>query len=72
MHGYVVQITHQSVGPGPAKVETVHVLAENQPAALTLVRTALRLEGEPIQVVRMITEAEAKILGLKPFQVKHA
>lgn len=71
MHGYVVQITHASLGSGPAKFESVHVLADDESAAVTLVRAALRLDGEDVHVVRMLKSGEVKVLGLKPFQVKH-
>jgi hypothetical protein len=53
------------------RFERVCVLADDETAALTLVRTGLRLEDQPIHIVRTLSEKECKAIDLKPFQVKH-
>lgn len=71
-HGFRIEITRVSLGDGPANVETVYALAQTQDGARTLVRTAMRLTDEKVEVAGLITPEEAKRLGLKPYQVKHA
>jgi len=70
MPAYEVQIRRESLGSGAPRIETVCALAEDEHAVLTLVRTALRLEDEQVDVVRTLPDDEAQRLGLKPFQVK--
>ena len=70
MPAYVIQIRQESLGSGGPTFESVCALADDEPAALKLVRTALRLEDETLLVTRMLGEDEAHVLGLKPFQVK--
>jgi hypothetical protein len=49
----------------------VCALGDSRDDVLRLVRTALQLADEEIQIARELPEAEALALGLKPFQVKH-
>lgn len=70
MPAYVVQIRRESLGSGGPTFESVCALADDEPAVLTLVTTALRLEDEQLVITRMLGEGEAHSLGLKPFQVK--
>lgn len=67
---YVVQVRRESLGSGGPSFETVCALGDDEPAALKLVRTALRLDDEKLAVLRVLSEAETEALGLKPFQVK--
>jgi hypothetical protein len=71
MGAYVIEVRRESLGSGPVQVETVCALGESQAEVLTLVRTALQLTDETLKIVRGLSDAEAKGLGLKPFQVKH-
>jgi hypothetical protein len=71
MGAYVIQVRRESLGAGPAEVETVCALGESQADVLTLVRTALRLDDEKVEIVRGLSSEEVERLGLKPFQVKH-
>ena len=70
MSAYVVQIRRESLGSGGPTFESVCALSDDQPAVLMLVKTALRLEDERLEVTRTLSEDEAHDLGLKPFQVK--
>lgn len=70
MPAFLVQISGAALGPGAPKIETVHAVADDEVSALALVKTALRLQDERVDVVRALTEAEAERLNLKPFQVK--
>lgn len=70
--GFQVEVVHPALGALAPRIETVYVLAEDQDAAVTLVRVGLRLEDQQIKAVRMLHQDEIKALGLKPFQVKHA
>lgn len=70
MPAYVVQVRRESLGSGGPSFETVCALSEDEASVLTLVRTALRLEDEQLEVVRTLPDSEAHKLGLKPFQVK--
>jgi hypothetical protein len=70
MPAYVVRITRESLGSGGPTLESVCALGDDQAAVLKLVKTALRLDDEKLEVVRMLGEDEAHRLGLKPFQVK--
>ena len=70
MPAYVVQIRRESLGSGGPTFESVCALADDEPAVLKLVKTALRLEDEQLAVTRMVDDGEAHALGLKPFQVK--
>jgi len=72
MHGYEVVIRHEALGGAPPKLETVFVVTEDENAAVTLVRTALQLTDQTIQVVRTLSDQEWKSRGFKPYQVKHA
>lgn len=72
MPGYVVEIRHQSLGSGPAKLEVVYALGETEAAALVLVKTALRLDDEDLHVARVLSELEIRTIGIRPFQVRHA
>ena len=69
--GYVIQIRREALGAGPATSETVCVLGDDTNAAIALVKTALRLGDETVQIVRTLSGEEARQIGLKPFQVKH-
>jgi hypothetical protein len=71
MHGYELVVRHDSLGGDTPKLETLFVLSEDETAAVTLVRTALRLTDETVHVVRTLSDAEWRAKGLKPFQVKH-
>ncbi|MGQ0531541.1 MAG: hypothetical protein ACT4OF_02480 [Caulobacteraceae bacterium] len=71
MGAYVIQVRRESLGGGPATIETVCAIGDSQAEVLTLVRTALRLEDEKIEIVRGLASDEVDRLGLKPFQVKH-
>jgi hypothetical protein len=71
MGAYVVQVRRASLGSGPDEIESVCALGDSQDDVLRLVRTALQLADEEIQIARELPEAEALALGLKPFQVKH-
>lgn len=71
MGAYVIQVRRESLGAGPASVETVCAIGDSQTEVLTLVRTALRLEDEKVEIVRGLSREEVDRLGLKPFQVKH-
>jgi hypothetical protein len=69
---YVIRIRRDALGSGPPSFETVCAIGDNQSAVLSLVKTALRLEGdEMLEVARGLTDHEVATLGLKPFQVKH-
>ena len=70
MLAYVIQIRRDPLGNGPPTFEAVCCLADDQRAALALVKTALRLENETIQIARTLTEQEARAFELKPFQVR--
>ena len=72
MPGYVIEIRHQALGSGPAKVEVVYALGETEAAALILVKTALRLDDEVLQVARALSEREIRSIGIRPFQVRRA
>jgi hypothetical protein len=71
MGAYVVHVRRASLGSGPDEIESVCALGDSQDDVLRLVRTALQLADEEIQIARELPEAEALALGLKPFQVKH-
>ena len=70
MTAYVVQIRRESLGSGEPTFERVCALSEDENSVLNLVRTALRLSDEQLEVVRPLSEAEVQAMGLKPFQVK--
>jgi hypothetical protein len=70
MLAFVVQIRRESLGSGGPTYESVCALSDDQTAVMTLVKTALRLEDERLEVTRTLSEDEAHALGLKPFQVK--
>lgn len=70
MPAYVVQVKRESLGSGDPSFETVCAFADDERAVLQLVRTALRLEDETLQVLRTLPDDEALKLGLKPSQVK--
>lgn len=70
MPAYVVQIRRESLGSAGPRFESVCALADDEPAVLTLVRTALRLEDEKLEVTRTLGDGEAETMALKPFQVK--
>jgi hypothetical protein len=70
MPAFVVQIRRESLGSGGPTFESVCALADDQAAVLNLVRTALRLEDEKLDVTRTLNEDEAHRIALKPFQVK--
>jgi hypothetical protein len=70
MPAYVVQIRRESLGSGGPTFESVCALSEDKTAVLTLVKTALRLEDEKLEITRTLSEDEAHAMGLKPFQVK--
>jgi hypothetical protein len=70
MPAYVVQIRRESLGSGGPTYESVCALSENEPAVLTLVKTAMRLEDERLEIIRTLSDGEAHAMGLKPFQVK--
>jgi hypothetical protein len=70
MQAFVVQIRRESLGSGGPTFESVCALSEDEPAVLTLVRTALRLEDEKLEIKRKLSDDEAHAMGLKPFQVK--
>jgi len=71
MPAYVVQIRRESLGSGAPSIETVCALGDDEAAVLKLVRTAMQLEDEALEIVRTMREDEVQRLGLKPFQVKH-
>jgi hypothetical protein len=70
MPAYVVRIRRESLGSGGPTFESVCALAEDEPTVLNLVKTALRLEDEKLEVARTLPEDEIQGLALKPFQVK--
>lgn len=70
MPAFVVQVRRESLGSGGPTFETVCALADDEASVLKLVRTALRLEDETVDVLRALPDEEAHQLGLKPFQVK--
>jgi hypothetical protein len=70
MPAYVVQIRRESLGAGGPTFESVCALSDNESLALNLVKTALRLEDEKLEIVRTLSEQDAHAMGLKPFQVK--
>lgn len=70
MPAYVVQVRRESLGSGAPSYKSVCAIADNEDGALKLVKTALRLDDEVLQVIRALSESEAHTLGLKPFQVK--
>jgi hypothetical protein len=70
MPAYVVQIRRESLGSGGPSFESVCALADDVPTVLNLVRTALRLDDEKLEVTRTLREDEVHGLALKPFQVK--
>jgi hypothetical protein len=70
MLAYVVKIRRESLGSGGPTFESVCALAEDEPTVLNLVKTALRLEDEKLEVTRTLREDEVQGLALKPFQVK--
>ncbi len=70
MPAYVVQIKRESLGSGGPTFESVCAVADDERSVLNLVKTALRLEDEKLEVARTLREDEAQILALKPFQVK--
>jgi hypothetical protein len=71
MPAYVVQVRRESLGAGRPSFETVCAFGENESAVLQLVKTALRLEDESVEVLRTLPDDKALELGLKPYQVKH-
>ena len=75
MPAYVVEIRREPLGVRPTSPEVVAVLADLPEAAVTLVKVALRLNEpdavEVLEITRTLCEAEAKALGLKPFEVRH-
>lgn len=70
MPAYVIQIRRESLGSGGPTFESVCALADDEPAVLKLVKTALRLEDEKLAITRTLGDDEAHAMGLKPFQVK--
>jgi hypothetical protein len=70
MPAYVVKIRRESLGSGGPTFESVCALAEDEPTVLNLVKTALRLDDEELQVTRTLHEDEVQGMALKPFQVK--
>jgi hypothetical protein len=70
MPAFLVRISGAPMGPGAPKVENVHAVADDEVSALALVKTALRLQDERVEIVRKLTANEAERLNLKPFQVK--
>ena len=70
MPAYVVQIRRESLGSAGPTFESVCALADDEAAVLTLVKTALRLEDENLEVTRTLGDDEAVTMALKPFQVK--
>jgi hypothetical protein len=70
MLAYLVRIRRESLGSGGPTYESVCALADDERAVLNLVKTALRLEDERVDVIRALSETEAQAIALKPFQVK--
>jgi hypothetical protein len=70
MPGYVVKVHHHALGPGAPRIETVCAHCDDEATAATLVKTALHLDDEEIEIERTLSDAEMRNLGLKPFQVK--
>jgi hypothetical protein len=69
MHGYLVSIQHEAVGPDPPRTERVYVLCEGEGQAFVLVKASLRLDGAMMTIVRPLADGEEKALGLRRHQV---
>ena len=72
VQGYVYEVQYVSLGAAPPKVECVYVICQHQSMAPTLVRAALGLSDETVDLVRVMPDGEWQGMGLKPYQVKRA
>jgi hypothetical protein len=72
MQGFLYQVQHASLGGRPLKLERVYVVCDGEKVAPTLIRAALGLSDEAIELVRPLPDSEWQTMGLKPYQVKRA